>query len=73
MAELNLTAKTVDALSVDAGERLEFWDEGLKGFGVRVSRRGKAQTTAKTYFVRYRVGTKMRRLSLGDARPRVAG
>jgi integrase len=68
MAELNLTAKTVDALSPDAGARLEFWDEGLKGFGVRVSRRGKALTTAKTYFVRYRVGAKMRRLSLGDAR-----
>ncbi len=68
MAELNLTAKTVDALTADAGARLEFWDEGLKGFGVRVSRRGKAATTAKTYFVRYRIGTKMRRLSLGDAR-----
>lgn len=68
MSELNLTAKTVDALTVDAGARLEFWDQGLRGFGVRVSRRGKAQTIARTYFVRYRVGTKMRRLSLGDAR-----
>jgi len=67
MPELNLTAKTVDALSVDVGQRAEYWDEGLKGFGLRVSRRGQLATTAKTYFVRYRVGTKMRRLSLGNA------
>jgi integrase len=68
MPELNLTAKAVDALNVDVGERAEYWDEQLRGFGVRVSRRGAAATTAKTYFVRYRVGAKMRRLSLGNAR-----
>jgi integrase len=68
MAELNLTAKAVDALSVDVGQRVEYWDEVLRGFGVRVSRRGAAAITAKTYFVRYRVGTKMRRVGLGNAR-----
>ena len=67
MAEVNLTAKTVDALTVECGARVEYWDEGLRGFGVRVSRLGKRARAAKRYFVRYRVGTKMRRLGLGDA------
>jgi integrase len=67
MAQVNLTATTVDALTVGSGARVEYWDEGLRGFGVRVSRLGKNVRTSKTYFVRYRVGTKMRRLGLGDA------
>jgi integrase len=68
VAQINLTARAVEGLKVSAGDRVDYWDRALKGFGVRVSRRGMAPQETKTYFIRYRVGKRMRRLTIGDAR-----
>jgi integrase len=66
MPQLNLTAKTIDGLRLAEDGQVEYWDSTLKGFGLRVSRRGTSETETKTFFVRYRVGKRMRRLTIGD-------
>ena len=66
MPHVNLTAKTIDGLKLASDGQVEYWDGALKGFGVRVSRRGTSNAETKTFFVRYRVGKRMRRLTIGD-------
>jgi integrase len=66
MPQLNLTAKTIDGLRLAEDGQVEYWDAGLKGFGVRVSKRGTSERETKTFFVRYRTGKRMRRLTIGD-------
>jgi len=48
---INLTAKGLRALRAPNDRRVDFWDETLPGFGVRVSPDG-----AKTWCVMYRIG-----------------
>ncbi len=66
MPQLNLTAKTIDGLRLTEDGQVEDRDATLKGFGVRVSRSGTSNAETKTFFVRYRVGKRMRRLTIGD-------
>jgi integrase len=66
MPQLNLTAKTIDGLRLAEDGQVEYWDAALKGFGVRVSRTGTSDSETKTFFVRYRAGKRMRRLTIGD-------
>ena len=62
MPTLSLTKKTVAALRLPEGKTdVEFWDDKLKGFGVRV-RPGSA-----TFFFYYRSGVHKRRIKLGPA------
>jgi len=66
MPQLNLTAKTIEGLHLKADGQVEYWDPTLKGFGLRLSRRGSSHAETKTFFVRYRAGKRMRRLTIGD-------
>src|SRR5262245_27193437 len=66
MPQLNLTAKSIDALELAQPGQVEHWDSVLKGFGVRVSKTGTSERETKTFFVRYRIGKRMRRLTIGD-------
>jgi integrase len=66
MPQVNLTAKALESLKLAGEGQLEYWDTTLKGFGVRLSKRGVSHAETKTFFVRYRVGKRMRRLTIGD-------
>jgi integrase len=66
MAQVNLTAKAIDGFRLTEDGQVEYWDSTLEGFGVRVSRTGTSERETKTFFVRYRVGKRMRRLTIGD-------
>src|SRR5437868_1489402 len=58
---VTLNLQKLLALKARAGEeRTEYWDSGLKGFGVRV-----AGTGRKTFTVRYTLHGKQRRKDLG--------
>ena len=67
---INLTARTVDRLKPTPQQR-DYWDAAITGLGLRVTPSG-----AKSWTVRYRVGRRLRRstigryptLSLADAR-----
>ena len=59
MARVKITKRSIDAITPKATDAF-FWDSELKGFGLRVSPRGK-----KTFVVQYRAGGRSRRLSLG--------
>ncbi len=61
MAE-RLNDRRIAALPVPTLEQRQrdYWDETLRGFGVRVSYGGK-----KAFVVRYRVNSRLRRLTLG--------
>lgn len=54
-----LTKRTIDGLTPGDKDQIIF-DEGLKGFGVRL-----APTGRKTYLVQYRAGGRTRRVKLG--------
>jgi integrase len=55
-----LTHKGVEALPVPTNGQRDYWDPSLRGFGVRVSQGGR-----RTYVLRYRIGGRQRRLTLG--------
>jgi hypothetical protein len=59
MPQVNLTAKKLDSLKPEA-VRVEYWDDSLAGFGVRVTPTGE-----KTFCIMYRIGGKQRRMTLG--------
>ena len=64
-----LNVAKLDALKARPGEdRTEFWDRGLRGFGVRVYASGK-----KVFTVRYRLHNKQLRKDLGIYRHRRGG
>ena len=54
-----ITKKTVDSLKADS-ERNPLWDDEIKGFGVRCRPSG-----AKTYVLKYRVGSRQRWETIG--------
>lgn len=60
---MKLTKSKVDAVRPTGGERL-YWDDELKGFGLRVSPKGR-----KTFFVQYRSGGRTRRAKIGSMGP----
>ena len=60
MPKTRLTAASVERLRPPAKGRIEYWDNLLPGFGLRVS-----ETGAKTWVLMYRVGRRQRRLTLG--------
>lgn len=54
-----LTKRTIDALTTDRAEAFA-WDTIVRGFGVRVRKGG-----SKTFILKYRMGSAVRRHSLG--------
>lgn len=58
-----LTKLLVDRIGPPKTGRLEIWDTLLPGFGMRVTDKG-----SRSYFAMFRVGGRLRRLTLGDAR-----
>jgi integrase len=59
---MELTKKTICALKLPEGKTdVEFWDEKLRGFGVRV------RPGSSTFFYWYRIGGIKRRMTLGPA------
>jgi integrase len=60
---MKLTKSRIDTLRPSGAERL-FWDNELKGFGLRVSPKGR-----KTFFVQYRSGGRTRRVKIGAMGP----
>ena len=59
MPNVTLTARGIGALETE-GARVDYWDDLLPGFGVRVSATG-----TRTFFVRYRANGRQRRMVLG--------
>ena len=66
MPVLHLTDRTIAALPVpsESERQRDYWDDKLQGFGVRVSYGGR-----RAFVVRYRVGRRMRRLTVGPYGP----
>ena len=64
MPRLRLTARTVDAARPPATGRLELFDEGLPGFCIRITANDR-----RTACVFYRVGSRLRRATLGTLPP----
>jgi integrase len=60
MPTKNLTARVVEAIRPDAASQVDYWDESLPRFGLRVSPGGR-----KTWIVFYRHNGRMRRMTLG--------
>lgn len=61
MPKVNLTVRFVEAIKPPTTVAQEdYWDEGLTGFGVRVSKEGK-----KSWFVKYRLGSRRPRVTFG--------
>lgn len=60
---MRLTAKTIDGVHVPSGKDEHFaWDDELPGFGLRVRSGG-----SRIFVLKYRVGDKQRRMTLGPA------
>ena len=59
---VHLTDRTITALPIpsETERQRDYWDDTLRGFGVRVSYGGK-----RAFVVRYRVGRRLRRLTIG--------
>ena len=60
---MKLTKSRINAIKPCKSERL-YWDDELKGFGLRVSPKGR-----KTFFVQYRSGKRTRRAKIGTMGP----
>ena len=62
----HLTDRSIAALPVpsESERQRDYWDDKLPGFGVRVSYGGR-----RAFVVRYRVGRRMRRLTIGPYGP----
>lgn len=61
MAVLKITKRNVDAAPVPTANDVYFWDTDLKGFGLRVTRKG-----VRSYVVQYRLpGRPARRMTIG--------
>jgi|SRR5579883_59262 len=60
MPTLRLTARTIDSLKADPTRQIDYFDESLPGFAVRVSKYGK-----RSWCVIYRHANKVRRFTLG--------
>ena len=60
MPKVKLTIRVLKGLKPDSEKQIDYHDQNLTGFGVRVSPAGK-----KTFCVFYRVGRRLRRYSIG--------
>lgn len=60
---MKLTKSRIDAIKPSPSEKL-YWDDALKGFGLRVSPKGR-----KTFFIQYRSGNRTRRARIGVMGP----
>lgn len=56
-----LTDRSVRAIKPPLAGRIDVWDEGLPGFGLRISASGR-----RTWILMYRVGRTLRRFTLGQ-------
>lgn len=61
MARIKLSDPKVKKVAPPASGRTELWDSEVVGLGLRVTAAG-----SRSWFVRYRVGAKHRRFTLGD-------
>ncbi len=70
MPRLNLTVRTLENLKPPGrpGQRIEYFDDTVPGFGVRVTYEGH-----KTFTFLYRLKAKKCRISLGTPSPRTQG
>ena len=59
---VHLTDRTITALPIptEAERQRDYWDDVMRGFGVRVSYGGR-----RAFVLRYRVGKRLRRLTIG--------
>lgn len=64
MPTVRLTARTVEAARPPASGRLELFDEGLPGFCIRIT-----PNDRRTACVFYRIGSRLRRATLGTLPP----
>src|SRR5437867_10723631 len=64
MPTVKLTARTVEAARPPATGRLELFDEGLPGFCIRITANDR-----RTACVFYRIGSRLRRATLGTLPP----
>ncbi|HUL77958.1 MAG TPA: Arm DNA-binding domain-containing protein, partial [Vicinamibacteria bacterium] len=64
MPTVKLTARTVDSIRPPQSGRVEFFDEDLPGFCIRVTPNGR-----RSACVLYRVGRRLRRATLGTLPP----
>jgi hypothetical protein len=62
MPTIKLTQPAIEKLKALPSGRIEYWDNQLPGFGLRISETGR-----KTWVVMYRVGGKLVRETLGTA------
>ena len=62
MPTTKLTQPAIEKLKAPPSGRIEYWDNQLPGFGLRISETGR-----KTWVVMYRVGGKLVRETLGTA------
>lgn len=60
MPRIKFTARTIESLKPPESARIEYWDDGLPGFGLRISTEGR-----KTWVAMYRYHGRLRRLTLG--------
>src|SRR4051794_22115233 len=60
MPTIKLTQPAIEKLKAPLAGRIEYWDNQLPGFGLRISETGR-----KTWVVMYRVGGKLVRETLG--------
>ncbi|MCZ6753101.1 MAG: Arm DNA-binding domain-containing protein, partial [Acidobacteria bacterium] len=64
MPTVKLTAKKLDALKPNAERQVDYFDQSLPGFNVRISPLGR-----KTFTLMYRFAGKLRRLTIGRYPP----
>jgi len=60
MPRIHLTARKLDSLKAPTAGQADYWDEGLPGFGVRISAGGR-----RAWVIMYRLGRRKVRLTLG--------
>src|SRR5262245_16478146 len=60
MSTRNLTVRFIDSIKPPPAGRIEYWDAGTPGFGLRVTQSGR-----KSWVVMYRHQGRLRRLTLG--------
>lgn len=60
LGRIALSDRTIRALKPPLSGRLDVWDEDYPGFGLRISSEGR-----RTWILMYRIGKKLRRLTLG--------
>lgn len=60
LGRIALSDRTIRALKPPPSGRIDVWDEDFPGFGLRISSEGR-----RTWILMYRIGKKLRRLTLG--------